>query len=111
MGASLDERSKERFDDIARELFKGAQIPQGGTAYDYFYDMKKERAFKAWSTKVPQFVYDKDVPYFELLVPTNDSYRHSYCLELLLSREKPSFFTGLSGVGKSVIIQNRLQRF
>jgi dynein heavy chain len=24
MGASLDERSKERFDDIARELFKGA---------------------------------------------------------------------------------------
>jgi hypothetical protein len=24
MGASLDDRSKERFDDIARELFKGA---------------------------------------------------------------------------------------
>ena len=27
MGASLDERSKERFDDTIRELFKGAQIP------------------------------------------------------------------------------------
>jgi hypothetical protein len=37
-------------------------------------------------------------------VPTNDSVRHSYCLEMLLGREKPSFYTGLSGVGKSVII-------
>ena len=27
MGASLDERSKERFDDTIRELFKGSQIP------------------------------------------------------------------------------------
>jgi dynein heavy chain len=111
MGASLDERSKERFDDIARELFKGAQIPQVGSVYDYFYDMKKEKLFKPWASKVPSFVYDKEIPYFELLVPTNDSYRHSFCLELLLSREKPSFFTGLSGVGKSVIIQNSLTRF
>ena len=111
MGASLDERSKERFDDIVRELFKGAQIPQGGSAYDYYFDNKKEKGFKHWNTKVPTFVYDKDVPYFDLLVPTNDSYRHSFCLELLLSREKPSFFTGLSGVGKSVVIQNSLQRF
>jgi len=66
--------------------------------------MKKEKAFKPWSLKVPAFVYDKDVPYFELLVPTNDSVRHSYCLEMLLGREKSSFYTGLSGVGKSVII-------
>ena len=104
MGASLDDNSKERFDDVVRDNFKGAQIPQANTVYDYFYDGKKEKAFKPWSTKVPAFVYDKDVPYFELVVPTNDSYKHSYCLELLLSREKPSFFTGLSGVGKSVVI-------
>jgi len=73
MGASLDDRSKERFDDIVRELFKGAQIPQAGSVYDYFYDMKKEKAFKPWASKVPSFVYDKEIPYFELLVPTNDS--------------------------------------
>ena len=111
MGASLDENSREKFDDTVRELFKGAQIPQANTSYDYFYDGKKDKAFKPWSSKVPQFVFDKDIPYFELLVPTADSYRHSHCLELLLAREKPSFFTGLSGVGKSVIIQNSLTRF
>jgi dynein heavy chain len=112
MGASLDEKSRERFDDVVRDQFKGAQIPQAGSSYDYFFEMKsKEKGFKHWNTKVPAFVYDKEVPYFELLVPTNDSYKHSYCLELLLSREKPSFFTGLSGVGKSVVIQNSLARF
>lgn len=43
MGASLDERSKEKFDDTARELFKGAQIPQQGNCFDYFFDMKKDK--------------------------------------------------------------------
>lgn len=31
-------------------------------------------------------------------------------MELLLSLEKPSFFTGVTGCGKSVIIQNSLNR-
>jgi dynein heavy chain len=72
--------------------------------------MRKDKSFKPWSLKVPQFVYDKEIPYFELLVPTADTYRHAYCLELLLSREKCAFFTGTTGVGKSVVIQNTLQR-
>ena len=59
---------------------------------------------------MPAFVFDRDVPYFELLVPTSDTYKHSYCLDLLLSKEKPAFFTGTTGVGKSVVIQNCLQR-
>jgi putative ribosome biogenesis GTPase RsgA len=39
-----------------------------------------------------------------MLVPTVDTYRSAYCLEMLLEKEKPTFFTGVSGVGKSVII-------
>lgn len=68
MGGSLDERSKERFDDNIRDSFKNVAIPPNFSAFDYFYDMKKDKTFKPWSTKVPTFVYDKDVPYFELLV-------------------------------------------
>jgi len=73
--------------------------------------MKKDKSFKPWVTKVPAFVFDKDVPYFELLVPTADTYKYSYCLDLLLSKEKPSFFTGYTGVGKSVVISNSLAKF
>jgi len=34
--------------------------------------------------------------------------RNAYCLETLLEKEKPIFFTGVTGVGKSVIILNQL---
>lgn len=110
LGASLDDRSKERFDDTVRDIMKGVQIPPSNSVFDYFFDCKKDKSFKPWAMKVPAFVFDKDVPYFELLVPTNDTYKYSYCLELLLSREKQSFFTGQTGVGKSVVISNSLQR-
>jgi dynein heavy chain, axonemal len=43
-----------------------------------------------------------------LLVPTIDTVRNAYCLETLLEKEKPIFFTGVTGVGKSVIILNQL---
>ena len=43
-----------------------------------------------------------------MLVPTIDTQRSAYCLEILLDKEKPTFFTGVTGVGKSVIILNLL---
>ncbi len=43
-----------------------------------------------------------------MLVPTIDTQRTSYCLEILLEKEKPTLFTGITGVGKSVIILNLL---
>lgn len=52
MGASLDERSKERFDDTVRDVFKGVQIPPNNTVYDYFFDLKKDKSFKPWASKV-----------------------------------------------------------
>jgi len=38
------------------------------------------------------------------MVPTLDTVRHAYCLEQLVLIQKPCFFTGETGVGKSVII-------
>jgi len=66
--------------------------------------------FKPWASKVPGFIYDKEASYFDLMVPTTDTYKHAYCLEVLLEIEKPIFFTGNSGVGKSVVIENLLQQ-
>jgi hypothetical protein len=38
------------------------------------------------------------------MVPTTDTTKYSFALETLLAIEKPSFFTGESGVGKSSVI-------
>lgn len=108
MGASLDDYSKDRFEDVVREHFKAAGIPSQNSVYDYFFEGKKEKSFKLWSSKVEPFQYVKDVPYFQLFVETANTYRTSYCLELLLMRQKPVFITGQTGVGKSVVIQKTL---
>lgn len=53
MGASLDDRSKERFDDTVRDIFKSVQIPPNFSVFDYFFDLKKDKSFKPWNTRVP----------------------------------------------------------
>lgn len=64
--------------------------------------------FQSWTQKIEEFVYEKEMPFFSILVPTMDTVRNAQCLEILLEKEKPCFFTGVTGVGKSVIILNQL---
>jgi dynein heavy chain len=108
MGGALTQATKEKFDYVVREQFKVAGVPQSGTTFDYFFDLKKEKVFKPWHGKVGAFVYDKEQSYFDLMVPTVDTVKYSYCLETLLAKEHPMFFTGLTGVGKSVMIASSL---
>jgi len=110
MGGALDEFGKERLDDITKDVFKSVQMPAANTLFDYFYDSKKDKIFKPWAGKVPAFEFNKELPYFQLMVPTIDTVRYAYCLDLLLNIQKPCFFTGETGVGKSVIIQNKLNQ-
>ena len=95
---------------MIRENFKTLHIPIQNTSFEYYLDYKKEPVFKPWAQRVPDFVYERDLPYFQMLVPTIDTMRFSALLELLLEQQKPSFFTGMTGVGKSVVIMNLLAK-
>ena len=64
MGAGLDDFSKDRFDDVVRDSFKNVGMPSNQSAFEYFYEGKRDKSFKLWSSKVEQFQYVKDVPYF-----------------------------------------------
>ncbi|PCI26906.1 hypothetical protein COB52_05570 [Candidatus Kaiserbacteria bacterium] len=55
MGGALVDLSKERFDDVVKDAFKGVQFPNAYTIFDYFFDAKRDQAYKPWSSKVPQF--------------------------------------------------------
>jgi dynein heavy chain len=108
MGASLDEKSKDFFDSLVKELFKTASFPPALTVYDYYYDLRKEKSWKEWQTRVDKFEYNREMSYFDMMVPTADTYKHRYCLDTLLGIGKNVFFTGLTGVGKSATIANAL---
>ena len=43
LGGALDEKSKDAFDTVVRDIFKACQYPQGFTVFDYFYDLKKSK--------------------------------------------------------------------
>eukprot|EP00599_Poterioochromonas_sp_BG-1_P017876 CAMPEP_0173166600 /NCGR_PEP_ID=MMETSP1105-20130129/22117_1 /TAXON_ID=2985 /ORGANISM="Ochromonas sp., Strain BG-1" /LENGTH=3828 /DNA_ID=CAMNT_0014087887 /DNA_START=639 /DNA_END=12125 /DNA_ORIENTATION=- len=111
VGGSLADRYWEPFTENARELFEeqcpGLGLPGGGTAFDYYVDMKEAR-FREWTEIVPSFKYDDTVPYFSLIVPTTDTCRFSYVMKALITVDKPCFITGVTGTGKTVAVQTLL---
>lgn len=111
VGAVCSDSFWEKFNENAREIFEetcpGLGLPGAGTGFDYWVDIKESR-FREWSEIVPTFKYDDTVPYFSLMVPTNDTCRFSYIMKTLITVDKPCFITGVTGTGKTVAIQNML---
>jgi dynein heavy chain len=110
LGAALDEKSKDQFDTCVRDIFKAVQYPAGQPVFDFFYDMKKGAEWLPWDNRVPTFQFSKEKSFFDLMVETSTTYRHGWCLETLLEGNYSSFFTGDSGVGKSVIVANTFNK-
>ena len=61
--------------------------------------------FKHWKEVVPEFPCRIEAPYDTLFVPTIDSVSFTKILSQLMNCHKRVFFTGVSGTGKSIIIQ------
>ena len=53
-----------------------------------------------WEKIIPQFSFNPEVPYFDLLVPTVDTVRYGFLMEKLLDVRYSVLFTGTTGVGK-----------
>ena len=47
---------------------------------------KKEIKFVPWANKIEEFVFDKETPFFSMVVPTVDTYRNAWCLDILLDK-------------------------
>jgi len=116
IGGTITSEGYEKFDNL---LKAGALKTTGlgavrwgpGTVYDCFPDIANpEVPFRKWSDIVPSFTYDRELPYFAMVVPTIDTVRFNYLLETNLSQLYPVFFTGVTGTGKTVIIQDFLNK-
>jgi len=108
IGGNLDADSKEIFSEWVRDsLSSVARFPNSGNVYDYCVD-PESKEFRPWEEVAPKFVYHKDKPYSDILVPTKDTVRYSYMLEAFISVGRGSLFVGESGTGKSVIVVDAL---
>lgn len=90
-------------------LFSAGQLPtRYPTLFDYLFDLEK----KLWiPTKmlVPQYVHNCNKIDSEILVPTVDTVRTTYFLDLINKIQKPLILIGETGVSKTTIVNEFLQ--
>ena len=57
----------------------------------------QEHRLDFWTDIMPEFVYDSEMPFFDILVPTIDTVRFGYLMKKLIEINKPVFLTGDTG--------------
>ncbi|XP_075057079.1 dynein axonemal heavy chain 14 [Mixophyes fleayi] len=118
------------FSNFVHDLFEGdpangVQMPLGdNSVFSYFVDLQTGK-FVPWDNLVPSTdsVIQKESLLFSELnllkdrggalqrfISTVDSVRYSFLTSLLLLHKQPVLLTGDSGVGKSTLIQNMLEK-
>lgn len=74
-------------------------MPTQGDLWSCYADLDA-RKMDLWERIVPVFKFNKEVPFFEMIVPTVDTIRFGYLLDKLLHVRQSVLFTGATGVGK-----------
>ena len=64
--------------------------------------------FTPWQEHVPKFQFDPADQFFSMVVPTIDTVRYAYLMRSSYLVRGSTFFTGITGTGKSVIVQDLL---
>jgi dynein axonemal heavy chain len=113
VGASTTMEGRIKFDEFVRtklaDIKSDTDIapPSDGTIFDYLFDIEQCKWVK-WMDTQPAFEFDPVTPFSEIIVPTNDSVRYTYFLDLLVKNKKHVLVTGNTGTGKTVNVQQFL---
>ena len=93
LGGNLTHPCQTPFSSFMHNQFaKLVTLPSTGTVFDFFVDFKKVKGgvgggagvpeMRAWASTVPSFTLNKSMPFFQMLVPTVDTVRFSFLLEV-----------------------------
>jgi dynein heavy chain len=90
-------------------LFSLGEIPSAlPTLYEYFYDNSLKQ-WVPWSKKVPKYVHNPERKFNEILVPTVDTVRATWLLELMVGIKHPVVLVGETGTSKTATTANFLR--
>ncbi|XP_029908318.1 dynein heavy chain 1, axonemal [Myripristis murdjan] len=125
VGATGDAASCQRFSAWLRDKMVEEKIhlcfPDEGLVYDYRLDdagisnmgddgENKERKVQwvSWMKYAQSAVITSDTSYADIIVPTPDTVRKSFLLDMLLTNKKPVLCIGPTGTGKTLTISDKL---
>ncbi|XP_029912440.1 dynein heavy chain 12, axonemal [Myripristis murdjan] len=124
VGGSCDANSRERFDEFFRDTVTGktdkhpvpvtvgkweCPMEEKGLVYDYSYEFKGRGRWVHWNDAIKNVqLGDKNTKVQEIIVPTIDTVRYTYLMNLCISYGVPLLFVGPTGTGKSVYVKQKL---
>ena len=122
LGAALLEDGKIKFDKQIKywsamaavedkdNFAKVGEIPTlHPTLFDYILDIDA-KVWKPWKALVPAYIHDPAKQYNEILVPTIDTVRTDWVLNLMYSVKRPTLLVGESGTSKTATTLNFLRK-
>uniref|UniRef100_A0A8C2TNU4 Dynein axonemal heavy chain 12 n=1 Tax=Coturnix japonica TaxID=93934 RepID=A0A8C2TNU4_COTJA len=124
IGGTCDSDSRILFDAFLREILAGKSetnpIPkivgkwecpfeEKGLVYDYVYEMKGRGSWVHWNALIKNIDYSgTNVKIQDMIVPTMDTVRYTYLMEMFITYGKPLLLVGPTGTGKSVYVKDKL---
>uniref|UniRef100_A0A8C9Y954 Dynein axonemal heavy chain 12 n=1 Tax=Sander lucioperca TaxID=283035 RepID=A0A8C9Y954_SANLU len=124
IGGSCNADSREKFSDFFRMTVSGkteehpipatvakweCPMDDKGLVYDYFYEFKGKGRWVHWNDTIKNVnLGDKNTKVQEIIVPTIDTVRYTYLMDLCIRYGVPVLFVGPTGTGKSVYVKEQL---
>ncbi|XXQ30104.1 AAA+ ATPase domain-containing protein [Plasmodiophora brassicae] len=111
VGATTNEVGRQKFDQWLRLQLdlNGFERPppESGLVYDFVFDLQTD-SWRMWMTTVPEYVIPSKSAFQDIIVPTVDSVRYTFLLDLHIRHGKHVLFTGNTGTGKTVNVTSYL---
>ena len=108
MFGCVNNKGSARVESFIRNKFGEIKMENSLLIMEHYYDFTKSD-FIRFSTESSPFTYVKGMAYSSIFVPTIDTLRYSFVLDILLNARKNVYVTGETGTGKTAIIQNKIK--
>uniref|UniRef100_A0A3P9PVX0 Dynein axonemal heavy chain 12 n=1 Tax=Poecilia reticulata TaxID=8081 RepID=A0A3P9PVX0_POERE len=124
VGGACDADSREKFSHFLRATLSGetqecpipetvgkweCHMEEKGLVYDYFYEFKGRGKWFHWNETIKSIqLGDKNTKAQDIIVPTIDTVRYTYLMDLCINHGVPPLFVGPTGTGKSVYVKEKL---
>jgi dynein heavy chain len=100
--ALSDQQILEAFQRLASGM-----MPETAGVYEWCFQQDTKQ-WAPWMSTIPEFRCDPDMPFSQITVPTADTVRYSFLLDVLLAAGKHVLCVGDTGTGKTLTVVNKL---
>ncbi|KAM4720749.1 dynein axonemal heavy chain 12 [Rhinophrynus dorsalis] len=124
IGGCCDTDSRAKFDAFLKEMLSGKSkeypVPSAvgrwecplddkGLVYDYMYELKGRGRWVHWNEFIKSTsIGSNNLKIQDIIVPTMDTVRYTFLMDLCIKYAKPLLFVGPTGTGKSVYVKDKL---